>query len=142
MRRMRTALVVLALAAGAAALSLWAAQPYLEQRAADYMAQAGAAAGVTIGAVQFSWNGPLRLDNVIVDRPDTGRVRVERADVRWDLAGGRDPRAHVRGFDLRGIRMQRGPLTMELSETAFDVVSWEVRDGVERLRLRQVPSGG
>ena len=110
-------------------------------RATAY-SRAGAAAGITIGAVQFSWNGPLRLDNVIVDRPDTGRVRVERADVRWDLAGGRDPRAHVRGFDLRGIRMQRGPLTMELSETRFDVVSWEVRDGVERLRLRQIPSGG
>jgi hypothetical protein len=38
--------------------------------------------------------------------------------------------------------MQRGPLTMELSETAFDVLSWEVRDGFERLKLRQVPSGG
>ena len=142
MRRVRAALVVLALVAGAAALALWAAQPYLEQRVSGYIAQAGAAAGVTIGTVHFSWNEPLRLDNVIVDRPDTGRVRVERADVRWDFAGGREPRAHVRGFDLRGIRMQRGPLTMELSETRFDVVSWEVHDGVEHLRLRQIPSGG
>ena len=142
MRRIRTLLVTLLVAAGAIALGLWATQPLLEQRAAAYIARAGAAAGVTIGTVTFAWNGPLRLDKVIVDRPDTGRVQVERADVRWDLAGGRDPRAHVRGFDLRGIRMQRGPLTMELSETAFDVVSWEVRDGVERLRLRQLPSGG
>ena len=142
MRRVRKLLVVLAFVGGGAALALWAAQPYLEQRVDDYIAQAGAAAGITIGAVHFSWSGPLRLDNVIVDRPDTGRVRIERADVRWDFAGGREPRAHVRGFDLRGIRMQRGPLTMELSETAFDVVSWEVRDGVERLRLRQVPGGG
>ena len=108
----------------------------------DAFAQAGAAAGVTIGDVRFAWNGPLRLDKVIIDRPDTGRVRIERAEVRWDLSGGRDPRAHVRGFDLRGIRMQRGPLVMELSETSFDVLSWEVRDGMERLRLRQVPSGG
>src|SRR5688500_2658230 len=142
MRRVRNVLVVFAIAAAAAALALWAAQPYLEQRAAGYIAHAGAAAGVTIGDVHFAWNGPLRLDHVIVDRPDTGRVQIERADVRWDLAGGRDPRAHVRGFDLRGIRMQRGPLTLELSETAFDVLSWEVRDGVERLRLRQLPSGG
>jgi transglycosylase-like protein len=142
MRRVRKLLVVLAFVGGGAALALWAAQPYLEQRVDDYIAQAGAAAGITIGAVHFSWSGPLRLDNVIVDRPDTGRVRIERADVRWDFAGGREPRAHVRGFDLRGIRMQRGPLTMELSETAFDVVSWDVRDGIERLRLRQVPGGG
>jgi hypothetical protein len=142
MRRVRTAVVVLLFAVGAVALALWATQPLLEQRVEDYVAQAGAAAGVTIGAVAFSWNGPLRLDGVIVDRPDTGRVQVEEARVRWDLSGGRDPRAHVRGFDLRGIRMQRGPLTMELSETAFDVLSWEVRDGEERLRLRQLPSGG
>ena len=142
MRRVGTVLVVLACVAGAAALALWATKPILEQRVDSYIAQAGAAAGITIGAIHFSWNGPLRLERVIVDRPDTGRVQVERADVRWDLAGGRDLRAHVRGFDLRGIRMQRGPLTMELSETAFDVVSWEVRDGVERLRLRQLPSGG
>ena len=142
MRRVRTVLVVLAVVAALMALALWATQPLLEQRAAGYIAQAGAAAGVTIGEVHFSWNQPLRLDKVIVDRPDTGLVRIERADIRWDLAGGRDPRAHVRGFDLRGISMQRGPLTMELSETAFDVLSWEVRDGVERLRLRQIPSGG
>src|SRR5687767_672944 len=142
MRRARTFLVVLAFVAGGAALALWATQPLLEQRAARFVAEAGAAAGVTIGGVRFAWDGPLRLDKVIVDRPDTGRVQIEQADVRWDLAGGRDVRAHVRGFDLRGIRLQRGPLVMELSETAFDVVSWEVRDGVERLRLRQVPSGG
>ena len=142
MRRARKALVVLAFLAGAIALALWATQPILEQRASAYIAHAGAAAGITIGEVHFSWSDPLRLDRVIVDRPDTGRVQVERADVRWDLAGGREPRAHVRGFDLHGIRMQRGPMTMELSETAFDVVSWEVRDGTEHLRLRQVPSGG
>jgi len=142
MRRVRTFLVVVVFVVGALALALWATQPILEQRAAGYIAQAGAAAGVTIGEVHFSWNQPLRLDKVIVDRPDTGRVQIERADIRWDLAGGRDPRAHVRGFDLRGIRMQRGPLTMELSETAFDVLSWEVSGGTERLRLRQLPSGG
>jgi penicillin-binding protein 1A len=142
MRFVRRVVVVLVCVAGAAALALWAAQPYLEQRVSGYIAEAGAAAGVTIGAVHFAWNDPVRLERVIVDRPDTGRVQVERAEVRWDLAGGRDPRAHVRGFDLRGVRMQRGPLTMELSETAFDVVSWEVRDGEERLRLRQIPSGG
>jgi penicillin-binding protein 1A len=142
MRRAGKVLVVLVVLAAALALALWATQPLLEQRAEGYIARAGAAAGVTIGAVHFAWNGPLRLDNVIVDRPDTGRVQVEQADVRWDLAGGRDPRAHVRGFDLRGIRMQRGPLTLEMSHTAFDVVSWEVRDGMERLRLRQMPSGG
>jgi Transglycosylase len=142
MRRLRTVLVVLVFVAGAAALALWATQPILEDRASRAIAQAGAAAGITIGSVQFTWSGPLRLDKVQVDRPDTGRVQVERADVRWDLSGGRDPRAHVRGFDLHGIRMQRGPLTMELSETAFDVLSWEVRDGMEHLRLRQIPSGG
>ena len=142
MRRAGKALAVLAFLVGGVALALWATQPILEQRASDYIAHAGAAAGITFGGVRFSWSDPLRLDKVVVDRPDTGRVQIERADVRWDLSGGREPRAHVRGFDLHGIRMQRGPLTMELSETAFDVVSWEVRDGMERLRLRQVPSGG
>ena len=142
MRRVRSLVVFLACVAALAALALWAAQPLLEQRAAEHIARAGAAAGVSIGDVRFAWNAPLRLDKVIVDRPDTGRVQIDRADITWDLAGGRDPRAHVRRFDLRGIRMQRGPLTMELSETAFEVLSWEVRDGIERLRLRQLPSGG
>jgi len=142
MRRARTVLFVLLIVVAAMGLALWATQPLLERRAAEAIARAGAGAGVSIGEVRFAWNGPLRLDKVIVDRADTGHVRIERADVRWDLSGGRDPRAHVRGFDLRGIRMQRGPLIMELSETAFDVVSWEVRDGMERLRLRQIPSGG
>ncbi len=142
MRRVRTFLVVLACIVGALALALWATAPILEDRAAAAIVRAGAGAGVTIGDVEVRWNGPVRLHKVLVDRADTGRVQVERADVRWDFAGGREPRAHVRGFDLHGIRMQRGPLTMELSEAAFDVVSWEVRDGMERLRLRQVPSGG
>ena len=142
MRRAGKALVVLAFLTFGLALALWATQPILEQRASDYIARAGAAAGITFGDVRFSWSGPVRLDKIIVDRPDTGRVQIERADIRWDLAGGREPRAHIRGFDLYGIRMQRGPLTMELSESAFDVVSWEVRDGMEHLRLRQIPSGG
>src|SRR5687768_5150690 len=142
MRRLRSFLVFIACVVALAALALWATQPLLEQRAAERITRAGAAAGVTIGDVRFAWNGPLRLRKVIVDRPDTGRVQIEQADVTWDLAGGRDPRAHVRRFDLRGIRMQRGPLTLELSETAFEVVSWDVRDGMERLRLRQLPSGG
>jgi penicillin-binding protein 1A len=142
MRRARTLLVVLLVAAAAAGLALWAIQPLLERHVEEYIARAGAAAGVTIGDVRFSWGAPVRLAKVIVDRPDTGRVQIEGADIRWDLSGGRDPRAHVRGFDLRGIRMQRGPLTMELSQTAFDVLSWRVEDGEERLRLRQVPSGG
>ena len=130
MRRVRTVLVVLAVRrrrrrarpVGRAAVPR-AARRRLHRRARARRR------GSPSATSHFAWNGPLRLDKVIVDRPDTGRVQVERADVRWDLAGGRDPRAHVRGFDLRGIRMQRGPLTMELSETAFDVVSWEVRDG-------------
>jgi hypothetical protein len=142
MRRLRSFLVFIASVVALAALALWATQPILEQRAAEHIARAGAAAGVSIGEVRFAWNGPLRLRKVIVDRRDVGRVQIEEADIAWDLAGGRDPRAHVRRFDLRGLRMQRGPLTMELSETAFEVVSWEVRDGRERLRLRQIPSGG
>lgn len=142
MRLARRLLFVVACLAALAVLALWATQPLLEQRAAEHIARAGAAAGVTIGDVRFAWNGPLRLHKVIVDRRDTGRVHIEQADIAWDLAGGRDPRAHVRRFDLRGIRMQRGPLTMELSETAFEVVSWDVTGGRERLRLRQLPSGG
>src|SRR4051794_12615129 len=113
MRRARTILVVLAGIAFAVALVLWAIAPILEDRAATAISRAGAAAGVTIGDVQLAWNGPVRLRKVVIDRADTGRVQVERADVRWGLAGGREPRAHVRGFDLHGIRMQRGPLTME-----------------------------
>src|SRR5688572_3705291 len=142
MRRVGRFLFVLACLAALVVLALWATQPLLEQRAAEHIARAGAAAGVTIGDVRFAWNGPVRLRNVIVDRRDTGRVQIEQADISWDLAGGRDPRAHVRRFDLRGIRMQRGPLTMELSETAFEVISWDVTNGRERLRLRQIPSGG
>src|SRR4051812_28225922 len=125
MRRVRTFLVVLACVAGVLALALWATAPLIEDRLAAAIARAGAGAGVTIGDVQLAWNGPVRLRKVVVDRADTGRVEVERADVRWGLAGGREPRAHVRGFDLHGIRLRRGPLTMELNETAFDVVSWE-----------------
>jgi hypothetical protein len=142
MRRVRTILAVLACVFFLAALALWALAPLIEDRVAAEITRAGAGAGVAIGDVQLAWNGPLRLRKVVVDRADTGRVEVERAEIRWGLAGGREPRNHVRGFDLHGIRMRRGPLTMELSETAFDVVSWEVRDGMERLRLRQIPSGG
>src|SRR6188472_129254 len=135
MRRARTILAVLAGVVFVVALALWAMAPVLEDRAAAAIARAGAGAGVAIGDVQLAWNGPIRLRQVVVDRADTGRVEVERAEIRWGLAGGREPRAHVRGFDLHGIRMSRGPLTMELNETAFDVVSWEVRDGMEHLRL-------
>ena len=139
---MRRVLGTLVLLAVLAAIALWGAQPYVERRIADEVVRAAAAAGVQAGDVRFSWTRPLELEKVVVDRPDTGRVFIERADVRWDFAGGREPRAHVRGFDLRGIRVQRGPLTLEMNETAFDVLSWTVADGIERLRLRQQPGGG
>jgi hypothetical protein len=139
---MRRALGVLLLVSVLAAIALWGAQPYVERRIADEVARAAAGAGIGIASVTFSWTGPLLLEGVTVDRPDTGRVEVAHAEVRWDYAGGRDARAHVRGFDLRGIRARRGPLTVEMNETSFDVISWTAENGVERLKLRQRPSGG
>ena len=139
---MRRLLLVLALLVALAAAAAWVARPYVEQRIGGEILRVAGAAGVQVGAVRFRWREPLGLHRVVVDRADTGRVEIEQADVRWDYEGGRDPRAHVRGFDLRGIRMRRGPLTLETDAASFDVVSWTVKDGVERLRLRQRPQGG
>jgi hypothetical protein len=139
---MPRAVAVLAVLALAVLLGAGAARPYVEQRIAGEVVRLAADAGVRLGAVRFRWREPLRVHDVVVDRADTGRVEIAEAEVRWDYAGGRDPRAHVRGFDLRGVRMQRGPLTVETDAAAFDVVSWTVTDGVERLRLRQRPQGG
>ena len=139
---MRRALGVLLLAIVLAAIALWGAQPYIEGRIAGEVVRAAAAAGVGVSDVRFSWTGPLLLEGVTVDRPDTGRVEVAHAEIRWDLKGGRDARAHVRGFDLRGIRARRGPLTIEMNETSFDVIAWTAEGGTERLKLRQRPGGG
>jgi hypothetical protein len=139
MMRVLAVFVLVVLVAVAAA---WVARPWAEQRVAGEVLRVAADAGVRIGAVRFRWREPLRLHRVVVDRADTGRVEIEHAEVRWDWAGGREPRAHVRGFDLRGLRMRRGPLTVDTDAASFDVVSWTVEGGVERLRLRQLPGGG
>ena len=139
---MRRALTGLVVAAAIVALAAWAAAPFVELRIAEEFTRTAAAAGVTIADVQFAWREPLHLRGIFVVRADTGRVQVREADVRWTYAGGRDPRAHVRGFDLRDVRVQRGPLTIEMNEASFDVVSWEVKDGIEHLKLRQRPGGG
>src|SRR5688572_8091079 len=125
----RRVVAFFAVVAAVFAVGLWAARPAAERRIADLIRREAAGAGATIGEIHFSWRAPLRLENIVLDREDTGRAQVERAVVRWDYSGGRDFRSHVRGFDLTNIRVRRGNMGLELTDVAFDVVSWQVKDG-------------
>src|SRR5688500_14836142 len=110
-------------------LAAWAVTRRLEERIATRVRQAGAAAGLGVGAVRFSWVGPLRLEGVTVERKGASSARVDRVDVLWSLAGGSDPRAHVRGLDLRGLHVAQGTLSADLTAARFDVVAFRPRGG-------------
>lgn len=133
----RVALYLIALALGA-----WAATPLLEERIARRLKGDGAPAGLGVGAVRFSWVRPLRLESVTMTRDGAVLARADRVDVTWSLAGGRDPRAHVRGVAVHGVHLAHGRLSADLPEGRFDLVSWSPRGGGTEVRLRQPSSGG
>src|SRR5574341_2012081 len=102
-----------------------------------------ASQGVSVQKVKFSWLGPLRLEGVALRSPAMpAEISVQLVRARWSLWGGRDLRSHLRGLDLRGLRLARGPLAVERSQTVLDLLAWEREPDVERVRMRQRGPGG
>ena len=127
---------------GGAALAAWASTGAIERRLADAVAQRGAPAGLSVGAVRFSWTGPVRLDAVTLAPAAGGRLTLRGVRVGWQWGGGRDPRAHVRHVSLEGARFERGALVVDWPAAELDVLAWDGAAGAERIRVRQRPSGG
>jgi hypothetical protein len=100
-------------------------------------------AGVSAGAVSFSWLGTLRIQDAARDLPGGGRLTVDAVEIHWRLLGGADARSHVAEATLNGVRVARAPLTMAWREADFEVAAWERDASGERLRLLQrAPDGG
>lgn len=134
-RRRFIVLVGLAAIAGAGA---WRGERAVEARAGTALRRAGFSAG----EVRFSWLRPLRLHHVSRTMPGGSRLTVETIGVRWGLFGDGDPRSHITGLRLRGVRVARGPLSMEWPAADFDVTAWTRESGGQRIALRQPTSVG
>jgi penicillin-binding protein 1A len=130
-----------ALVLGAAGLGAWVSARSVQRRVAQQVELRGAALGVTVREVRFSWMRPLRLSGLTMDRGDGQRLTIEGLAVAWRLRGGQDARAHVRHVSLQGVRIERGPLVVEWPEAELDVLSWRGGAGEESIHVRQ-PSGG
>jgi hypothetical protein len=138
---MRRIFLAGALVLGAAGLGAWLSARSVQRRVAREVELRGAALGVTVREVGFSWVRPLRLSGLTMDRGDGQRLTIEGLAVGWRLRGGPDARAHVRHLSLQGVRIERGPLVVEWPEAELDVLSWRGGAGEERIHVRQ-PSGG
>jgi len=130
-----------ALVLGAAGLGAWVSARSVQRRVAQEVELRGAALGVTVREVRFSWMRPLRLSGLTMDRGDGQRLTIEGLAVGWRLRGGHDARAHVRHVSLRGVRIERGPLVVEWPEAELDVLSWRGGAGEERIHVRQASGG-
>jgi transglycosylase-like protein len=127
--------------AGAAAAGYVAARSGA-QRVTREVERAAVAAGTSVQRAHFSWLGPLRLEGVTLHPDAQTLVTADAIEVEWRFLGGAEPRAHVAGLAGRGVRVQRGPLAIDLPAVAFAVVAWDGGEGEERVRLRQRPQGG
>jgi hypothetical protein len=130
-----------ALVLGAAGLGAWVSARSVQRRVAQEVELRGAALGVTVREVRFSWVRPLRLSGLTMDRGDGQRLTIEGLAVGWRLRGGHDARAHVRHVSLQGVRIERGPLVVEWPEAELDVLSWRGGAGEERIHVRQASGG-
>jgi hypothetical protein len=128
--------------AGVAGLAAARASRAVEQRVAREVLRAASAAGASVGPVRFSWLGPLRIEGVTLASRRGVRVTVDAVAVSWRLRGGSDPRSHVAAVALEGVRVRRGAFEAVLAAADLEVTGWERREGSERLRLRQRPTGG
>src|SRR4029450_7296039 len=104
--------------AGAAAAGYVAARSGA-QRVTRAVERAASAAGVSVQRADFSWLGPLRLEGGTLHPGAQTAVRGDAIDVEWRRAGGSEARAHVSGLACRGVRVQRGPLAVDLPAAAF-----------------------
>ncbi len=138
---MRRIFLAGALVLGAAGLGAWVSARSVQRRVAQEVELRGAALGVTVREVRFSWMRPLRLSGLTMDRGDGQRLTIEGLAVGWRLRGGHDARAHVRHVSLRGVRIERGPLVVEWPEAELDVLSWRGGAGEERIHVRQASGG-
>jgi len=138
---MRRIFLAGAVVLGAAGLGAWLSARSVQRRVAREVELRGAALGVAVREVRFSWVRPLRLAGLTMDRGDGQRLTIEGLAVGWRLRGGPDARAHVRHLSLQGVRIERGPLVVEWPEAELDVLSWRGGAGEERIHVRQ-PSGG
>ena len=139
--RGRRIFVVCGALLAAAGVAAWLTARAVDRRLAREIAQRGAALGITVREVRFSWVRPLGLEGVSVDRGPGQRLTIDRVGVGWRVGGARDTRAHVRHLSLEGVHFERGPLVVEWPAAELDVLSWTGGGGAERLHVRQ-PSGG
>ena len=137
-RALGAGLVVLAAGIAAAA---WIAAGVVERRVAQELQARGAAKGLTVRDVRFSWVRPLRLSGIALSAEGT-RLAADEARLGWSISGGADERAHLRHVALRGLRVERGALALEWPEADFDVLSWTASGGEDHVRVRQPAGGG
>ncbi len=134
-------MAVALVAAASVAAALGAGARSLQRQVADEVRRRVVAAGASVESVGLSWRGPVLLEGVRVERPDV-RVTATRVDVSWGMRGDEDARSHVRGFAVRGLRVEHGAMVATWPQAAFAVVSWERSGDAEHVRLRQSPGGG
>jgi penicillin-binding protein 1A len=137
-RALGTGFLVVAAGIGAAA---WFAAGVIERRIARELQARGAAKGLTVGTVQFSWVRPLRLSGLTLSSEGM-RLSADEARLGWTFAGGADERAHLRHVALRGVHVERGALAVEWPEADLDVVAWTASAGEEHVHVRQPATAG
>jgi len=142
MRRARLLQTGVAVVLAGGALAAFRAARVVERRLAAEVERAGAPLGLTAGRVRFGWWGPVRLEDVRLAGSGPQAATAEAVEVAWGLAGGRDPRSHVRSVRVCGLRAAPGGLSVEWPEASFSVVEWTRDEGRDRVRLRQAGSGG
>jgi hypothetical protein len=122
----------------AAAWGAWHAERTIEARIETGLH----GAGVSAGAVRFSWLGPVHVEDSAAALPGGARLSVRSLDLDWRVAGGRDVRRHLRAVHMAGLRIDRGRMGVEWPSAALDVQEW-TRDaaGGEHLKLRQRGGG-
>ncbi|HUG54833.1 MAG TPA: hypothetical protein VMR21_14585, partial [Vicinamibacteria bacterium] len=130
------AVLVAVLAAG------WLLVHAAELRLVALLQERGAAHGFSARAMNLAWPTALHVEAATLSLSGGGRLTADHVRLSLGLAGGGDPRSHVRRLALEGVRFARGPLAVSLPSADLEVVSWRGGGGEERVRLRPRPSGG
>jgi hypothetical protein len=138
-RRVRWGIALTVAAVGLA----WHAERVIERRLHARLLHEAAEHGVqlSLDRVEFSWLRPLALHGV---RASRGAVAVscDRVLLHWSLAGGRDPRAHLRRVQLEPATVSAYGGTVRTPATSWAVEGWVVDETRETVRLREAELGG
>src|SRR4051812_5671021 len=123
--RLRWAAAALLPLAAAAAVGTRLAERAVERRLIEAIRVQGGPVGLTVGSATFRWSAPVTLAHVALRAPAGERLTIETARIAWTFTGGREPRAHVRGLSVEGVRFERGPLVAEWPSADLEILAWD-----------------